>query len=150
MGIDVSRLAPWAQKQIAQKVAAQVVKREDAEAKPNKYHNVPSERTAKNGAIRFASKREAARYDELMLLVKAGRIRDLKLQRQFTLQEAYTTPEGERVRAIRYVADFTYYDVVEGREIVEDVKGGSVTQTSVYNVKKKLLKDKGIDIQEVV
>lgn len=70
----------------------------------NKYGN---KKAVRNG-ITFDSQKEAARYDQLMLLVCAGEIRDLKLQPEFTLQEAFTTPLGERVRAIRYRADFSY------------------------------------------
>ena len=61
----------------------------------------------------FDSKKEARRYDELMAMLRAGQIRDLKLQPQFTIQEAYTTPEGQRVRAIRYQADFSYERATE-------------------------------------
>ena len=161
MGVDVSRLSPWAQKQIAQKIAAQIRdKAENQATKKNKYHNTPTDREAEDGKrIRFDSKREAARYDELMLLLKAGKIRELKLQPQFTLQEAYTTPEGNRVRAIRYDADFSYELFCEaiiapdggGTWIakVEDVKS-KATKTRVYAIKKNLMREKfGIDIQEV-
>lgn len=153
MGIDVSRLAPWAQAQIAQKLAAQ--SREKAEkqaeeqtAKKNKYHNIPDSRNAAEREIKFKSRKEARRYDELMLMLKAGQIHELKLQPQFTLQEAYTTPEGVRVRAIRYDADFSYntgYGLV-----VEDVKGGKATKTRVYEMKRKLLLERfGIVISEI-
>ena len=49
----------------------------------------------------FDSLKEARRYDELLLLQNVGKIRDLKLQRQFTLKESYISAEGERIRAIR-------------------------------------------------
>lgn len=103
------------------------------------------------GAIRFDSKKEARRYDELMRLLEAGEIEDLHLQQQFTLQESYVTPEGERVRAVRYVADFRYLRKLENgltETVVEDVKS-QATRTQVYMVKKKLLKERyGITIQE--
>lgn len=70
----------------------------------NKYGN---KKAVRNG-ITFDSQKEAARYDQLMLRLCAGEIRDLKLQPEFTLQEAFTTPLGERVRAIKYRADFAY------------------------------------------
>ena len=63
----------------------------------NKYGN---KKAVRNG-ITFDSQKEAARYDQLMLRLCAGEIRDLKLQPEFTLQEAFTTPLGERVRAIK-------------------------------------------------
>ena len=64
----------------------------------NKYGN---KKAVRNG-ITFDSQKEAARYDQLMLRLCAGEIRDLKLQPEFTLQEAFTTPLGECVRAIKY------------------------------------------------
>ena len=54
----------------------------------NKYGN---KKAVRNG-ITFDSQKEAARYDQLMLRLCAGEIRDLKLQPEFTLQEAFTTP----------------------------------------------------------
>ena len=85
----------------------------------------------------------------LALLLAAGNIRNLKLQPEFTLQEAYTTLEGVRVRAIRYRADFTYYEGARGLKVVEDVKSRA-TRTRDYAMKKKLLKDRfGLDITEV-
>lgn len=103
----------------------------------SKYHAQPTTRQG----IRFASKKEARRYEELMLLLRAGEIRDLKLQPQYTLQESYIAPEGDRVQAIRYVADFSYErrtkPDITGQEwwipVVEDVKG---QKTQVYELKK--------------
>ena len=111
-GEDLARLSPDAQRQIYLKtVAAQ----RERSAK-RKYNNQPTER---NG-IKFDSRKEAKRYEELMFLRQAGEIDNLKLQPQFTLQESYMTPEGERIRAIRYVADFSY---TQGSQmVVEDVK----------------------------
>ena len=103
------------------------------------------------GKITFDSRKEAARYDELMLRLRAGQIRDLRLQVQFTLKESYVTPEGERIRAIRYVADFAYLANMGGAwvYVVEDVKS-KATKTAVYRMKKKLMHEKfGITVQEV-
>lgn len=136
---DLARLSPDAQRQIYQKtVAAQ----RERSAK-RKYNNHPTER---NG-IKFDSRKEANRYDELMFLRQAGEIDNLKLQPQFTLQESYMTPEGERVRAIRYVADFSY---TQGSQmVVEDVKS-KATATAQYKTKKKLMQERfGISVKEV-
>ena len=70
---------------------------------------------------------------------------------EFTLQAAYTTPDGERVRAIRYLADFTYYRDTGGswEYVVEDVKS-KPTRTRVYLMKKKMMADRlGLDITEI-
>jgi hypothetical protein len=134
-------------------------------AKANKYHNTPTERVTASGAVlHFDSQKEARRYDVLTARLQAGQIRDLRLQVEFTLQEAYTDTEGCRVRAIRYKADFTYYRPPENGShaaywadqtgtpwvlVVEDVKSRA-TKTQKYAIKKKLLKERfGLDITEV-
>lgn len=81
-----------------------------------------------------------------MLLYQEGMIAELKLQPEFTLQEAFTTPSGKKVQAIRYRADFSYRTKTGGY-IVEDVKG---VRTDVYALKRKMVLDKyGIEIVEV-
>lgn len=114
-----------------------------------KYHNIPTD----FNNIKFQSIHEGERYCELMLMCKAGNIRDLRLQVNFTLQEGYTTPKGTRIRPIVYKADFTYYRVepATGTEkyVVEDAKSRP-TKTKTYLLKKKMMQDKfGIEIQEV-
>lgn len=62
-------------------------------------------------------------------------------------QESYCTETGERVRAVRYTADFSYR--TGGKLIVEDVKS-TATRTKEYLRNKKFMRSKfGIDIQEV-
>ncbi len=91
--------------------------------------------------IRFASKREGGRYEELRLLEQAGSIRDLVLQRPFDLH----AQGGERVA--RYVADFTYVDVATGELVVEDAKG---YRTPMYRLKARWMQaEHGISIVEV-
>lgn len=97
----------------------------------NKYFN---KKVIVDG-IKFDSKKEAKRFQELMILKKAGLIKELELQPVFVLQEAYTNKKGEKVRAIIYKADFIYFDIHLKRYIVEDVKG---YKTDVYKLKKKL------------
>ena len=166
MAIDVKDLPPKYQAQAFQKYMAQQARRgppsshaADGPQKGSKYHNSHTERVTPSGAVlHFDSQKEARRYDHLAALEKAGKIRDLRLQVDFTLQEAYTDTEGRRVRAIRYRADFTYYrpaaywtgkGVALWDLVVEDVKSRA-TRTKEYLLKRKLLKDKlGIDITEV-
>ncbi len=156
MAIQAKDLPEWAQKQILkqlrereQKRTEQAERKEDA-GKRRKYRNVPTEVKSGTGtALHFDSRKEAERFSTLKLLLDAGAIRDLRLQQEFTLIEAYTTPEGKRMRAERYRADFTYY-TREGKYVVEDVKGGSATKTKTYEIKKKQMRDKfGIEITEV-
>lgn len=112
----------------------------------SKYHARPTARMMPNGTVRvFASRREALRYDELRILLAAGKITDLRIQPQFTLLEGYVNEDGEVVRAERYVADFSYKQ--DGVTVVEDVKG---KRTDVYRIKRKQVIDKfGIVIREV-
>lgn len=144
---DLARLGPRAQKQVLQKLGAQQRQRE------SKYHNKKDSR----GEISFDSKKEARRYDELIILLRAGKIRDLKLQAQYTLQESYVTPDGERVRAIRYVADFAYERAaipdragdIHWLPVVEDVKSRA-TKTDKYKIKAKLFRERyGFAITEI-
>ena len=99
------------------------------------------------GKPKYGSQKEARRYDELMVMLRGGIITDLRLQPQFTLQESYLTEGGERIRAIRYTADFSYR--FGGKLVVEDVKSGP-TRTKEYLRNRKMMRSKyGIDIQEV-
>ena len=165
MRIEVKDLPPKLQEQVWRKVIKQDQRRKReplpspslAEGqKASKYHTRHTERVAPSGTvIRFDSQREARRYDNLMAWQKTGEIKDLRLQVDFTLQEAYTDTEGRRVRAIRYRADFTYLRRLMGREghtwalVVEDVKSRG-TRTKDYLLKRKLMKERfGIDIVEV-
>lgn len=160
MSIKLSDLSPKYQQQAAQKflkARAQSKHRQNRTREPQdrvegkrKYRNTPDYRIVADGTrIRFASKAEAARFDELLAWQKAGVIRNLKLQPEFTLQEAFTTIEGERIKAIRYRADFSY-DIKDGgdwRYVVEDVKG---KKTDVYSIKRKMMQEKfGIAVVEV-
>lgn len=108
-----------------------------------KYNNEPTE----VANIRFDSKKEAERYNLLATMQKAGEIEDLKLQRVFTLQEQFKTPDGELVRAIKYVADFTY--IQDGKLIIEDVKSAATRKDKVYSLKKRMMAEKGFKIREV-
>lgn len=151
-GADLSRLGPAAQRQVMEKMGML------GKPKENKYHNTHTERVTASGIVlHFDSQKEAGRYDELMLLLQAGKIRKLELQRQYTLQESYITPEGERVRAIRYVADFAYErptlpdqaGTVYWLPVVEDIKS-KATKTAKYEMKKKLMCERfNIAITEV-
>ena len=136
---DLQRMGPGAQRQIMAKLAKPPEKRQ-------KYGNRKAKRIMPNGEERtFDSQREARRYDELTLLLKAGRIQNLRLQQDFTLVEAFVKPSGETVRAERYKADFTYYR--DGIFVVEDVKG---YRTQDYINKRKAMYEKyGIEVTEI-
>ena len=87
----------------------------------NKYHNVKT-----NG---YASRKEATRAEELKLLFHAGQISDLVEQPEFVL-----VPPQDGERAVKYRADFGYYE--KGQRVIEDCKG---VRTSDYIIKRKLM-----------
>ena len=91
------------------------------------------------GDITFDSAKEARRWADLNLMVKAGEITDLKRQVRYPC-----IVNGKLVCA--YFADFAYRDS-DGVEVVEDVKG---FKTDIYRLKKKLVAAvHSIDIREV-
>ena len=112
----------------------------------NKYHAKKTYLMGKE----FDSKKEARRYAELLLLVRAGEITDLQCQVPFELipaqREADTVgarggiKQGKVIeRAVTYVADFTYRDR-DGNLIVEDTKGYKEGQAyAVFSIKRKLM-----------
>lgn len=56
------------------------------------------------------------------------------------IQVPFPLPGG-----ISYIADFVYYDIRRKRFVVEDAKG---VKTKEYVMKKKLMREIGIEIEE--
>ena len=144
---DIARFSPAAQQQILEQLG-QTSRKAD---KPGKYHSRKCTVTLPESGkqITFDSEREARRFGELRMLLRCGQIQDLRLQVNFTLQEGYTTADGERVRPIVYRADFTYRERTSDgwRPVVEDAKG---VRTKEYNMKRKMMLEKfGVKIREV-
>lgn len=120
----------------------------------NKYRN----HKVYSDGMMFDSRREARRYHELLMLQKAGKIKDLQRQVPFLLipdqREADTIGKRGGVhkgrvieRKITYIADFCYYDSESEEMFVEDAKG---FRTAEYRLKKKMmLYFHGIRIKEV-
>ena len=103
---------------------------------PSKYH---AQKTVVNG-VKYDSKWEAERYNQLFAMQQAGQIKDLQRQVKFVLLDGYTNNKGKKIRPICYFADFQYTDN-EGRQIVEDTKS-QATKTEVFKIKKKLFEAK--------
>lgn len=125
--------------------------------KGNKYLN---KKVEVNG-IEFSSKKEARRYQELLVLLNAGEITDLRLQVPYELIPAQKEPDtigpkggvkpGKTIeRAVIYICDFQYHDK-SGNLVVEDVKGYKIGGAySLFKVKKKLMLWRfGISVREV-
>lgn len=98
-----------------------------------KYNN----RKVEIDGIKFDSKREARRYQELKLLERNGNISALELQPRFELLSKYRNGAGKAIRKMEYVADFKY--IQDGQVIIEDTKG---FKTKDYLLKKKLFEKK--------
>ena len=94
----------------------------------SKYYN---KITVTGDGIRHDSQKEANRWEELKLLQRAGKIKNLQRQVKFEL-----TPKLADFRASYYIADFVYEDLASGKTVVEDCKG---MRTDVYKLKKKML-----------
>lgn len=104
-----------------------------------------SKKTVVNGQ-KFDSKKEANRYQELLLLEKAGVIKNLSRQVKFVLIPSQRDESGKVIeRECSYKADFTYEEGI--KTVVEDVKG---YRTKEYIIKRKLLLwQYGIRIREI-
>ena len=103
----------------------------------SKYGNI---KTRTSDGILHDSIREANRWCELNLLLRAGKIQDLQRQVKFEL-----IPKQDGERAVSYIADFVYTE--NGEKVVEDAKG---MRTKEYKLKKKMmLYFHGIRIREI-
>ena len=112
---------------------------ESGQKSPLKKHKYGATKSEVNGIV-FDSKKEANRYKELLLLLKAGAIGILQLQVPYELNEGGS-------HSLKYIADFVYVDAMTGQTIVEDAKG---YRTKEYLKKKRLMKKvHNIKIKEV-
>lgn len=103
-----------------------------------------SKKTIINGIV-FDSRKEAKRYSELLLLERAGVIKNLELQKPFELIPSQKINGKVVERPCKYIADFVYEE--NGKTVVEDTKG---MRTDKYIIKRKLMLYKyGIQIKEV-
>ena len=111
----------------------------------NKYAN---NRFEWNGE-KFDSKAEWHYYMILSDRERKGEIRDLQRQVPFTLQPTFKTESGKTIRAIKYIADFVYYDTDTGQRHIVDVKGAKEMETEVFKIKAKIMAFQGNEIEEV-
>lgn len=112
-----------------------------------KYRNKPK---VLNG-IKFDSQKEARRYQELKLLERAGKIKDLEIQPKFSLVKGVKFRGDKRAKPdLRYFADFAYTDMETGERVVEDVKSVATKESAVYKMKRHMmLAIHGIEVKEV-
>lgn len=87
--------------------------------------------------IKFQSKLESERYEQLMLLERAGEISGLKLQFGLQINPPWTNPyTGAKLKGSMYYADFFYIDNRNNKMIIEDTKG---VETDVFRLKWNLV-----------
>jgi hypothetical protein len=114
----------------------------------NKYHAIPIH----VDGVRFASKKEAARFLELQCWQKAGQITDLEVHPTFPLHVmrlAYSEYPIHVAYCGTYTADFQYTNVQTGEIVVEDVKSPA-TKTTAYKLRKVFVEAiHGITVTEV-
>lgn len=104
--------------------------------KAPKYRN---KKTEVNGIV-FDSAKEAKRYKELLILLKAGEIGFLEQQVPYELNTGGT-------HSVVYICDFKYMNAKTGETIIEDTKG---FRTKEYLKKRRLMKKvHGIVIKEI-
>lgn len=98
----------------------------------------------------FDSGRELKRWQELELLLAAGKIAELQRQVPFVLAGPVVLG-GRKKPAIKYVADFAYWDLQGAPTlIVEDAKSPHLRTNQAYRIKKHLMmSEHGIEIEEV-
>lgn len=96
--------------------------------------------------IKFDSKREAARYQELKLMEQAKVIKGLVLQPRFRIEIGGVEVRYASGRQVVYVADFEYWDNERKTRVVEDAKG---MPTPLYKLKRALMAAMGETITEI-
>jgi len=119
------------------------------ESKRRKYGNV------KVGG--FDSRKEAARFAELLLLERAGKVRNIRRQVRYQL-----VPDFPDERGVAYEADFVYEELLLNEfchrpgiglthwcEVTEDTKSEATRKNREYIIKRKLMRHvHGIRIRE--
>ncbi|MDX0548552.1 DUF1064 domain-containing protein [Sinorhizobium medicae] len=112
------------------------IREADLTERPSKYRN---KKTTVDG-VKFDSKREAEFYSSLKQLERAGQVYEVELQKPYAL-----TVNGQLV--CTYKADFAFYDAIQKRNRVVDIKG---VATSDFNIKRKLMRAiYGIDVEVI-
>jgi len=114
----------------------------------NKYHAIPIH----VDGVRFASKKEAARFLELQCWQKAGQIADLEVHPVYPLHVMELWRSGSPIVVTtvgKFTADFQYLNMQTGEIVVEDVKSNA-TRTEAYRLRKRLVEAiHGITVTEV-
>lgn len=100
--------------------------------------------------IKFDSTREAKRYEELKLLVRAGKIKSLRVQVSYPLVKSVKYKNAKRAKPeMIYTADFEYWDIENNELVVEDVKSVATAKLTDYIMRRHMmLAFHGIEVLE--
>ena len=101
----------------------------------SKYLN---KKTKYDGKV-FDSIAEMRRYKELKILEKKGEIKELRTQVKYVLLPSQFENGKCVERGVNYIADFTYWDCKECKEVVEDVKSEITRKNKDYILKRKMM-----------
>ena len=106
----------------------------------------------RSGEEEFDSIAEHDRWLELMVLQRAGAIRDLECHPRYEVLPAQRTPQGrQNFKPVVYTPDFRYTDAATGRLVVEEVKSEYTRHEPAYVIRRKLLYyTHGIYVEEIV
>ena len=117
---------------------------------PNKTSKMRNKKVFAYGRW-WHSKKELARYNELLFMEKAGEITDIVIQPYFCTLDTLRTELCTHAKK-RYTADFKYFDNKEGKTIVEDVKSEFSRKEPYYRLRIHLFQLRYPDIcfREVV
>ncbi len=109
-------------------------------AKASKRPKYGNKRVELDGIV-FDSKAERDYYANLKLRERAGEVGGVEIHRPFTI----LGPKGELI--CTYKCDFAFWDHVEDRFRVVDVKG---VETAVFKLKRKLMRVfAGIEVEVI-
>ena len=132
-----------------QRIKSQTIKNTPQERKSivgkprSKYGN---QKTEVNG-VKYDSKKEAKRAEQLEVQQRLGIISNLERQKKYILQPSFKFL-GKTIREIAYIADFVYEE--NGELVVEDVKSPITRKNPVYKLKKKMMMYvHGVEVKEV-
>lgn len=100
--------------------------------------------------IKFDSTRESKRYEELKLLERAGKIKDLEVQPVYILVKSVRFKGDKKAKpAMRYTADFRYWDIEKDELVVEDIKSTATAKLTDYKMRRHMmLAIHGIEVLE--
>jgi hypothetical protein len=112
--------------------------KEEKKSKRAKYNN---EKVVYND-MTFDSRKEYRVYRDCELLLKAGKIGQLRRQVRYDLKY-------EDRLICKYYADIVYMDAETGKDVVIDVKSDATRKLPTYRLKRKMMKEiLGIEIIE--